>query len=215
MRAQGAAADRSVPELRPAWWVLRGPVVALAMVVVWERRHYGGGRVPLAAVLDSVTLFLTVAAIAVSVRLGRRSVERPAFSSAANAVGLLAIAAILAWTTPSFAREASYAPSLGPPGVLTAPDGHPVFNVYPFSADGSPLDNVLLYDQDGQPLKSGAFVSEDGSQAPPKYPPDANGNPVVNAYPRQAPSPGPVAPARRPAVRIPPPIPTTTTPPAG
>ena len=74
--------------------------------------------------------------------------------------------------------------------------------------------HILLYDQDGVPIDNLMPVEtyEEGGREQSSIR-DANGNPVVNAYPRSLliPDEGGPRPDRRPAVRIPPMAEQTTT----
>jgi len=73
----GRQVRRLLTELRPAWWVLRGYLLVLVPCLV---ESDGVSDFPLPAPLGSHVLGLVfaVAAVTVSVALGRRSLPRPA-----------------------------------------------------------------------------------------------------------------------------------------
>jgi hypothetical protein len=150
---------RLLGELRPAWWVLRGYLVVLVPCLV-ERD--GVSDVPVPAPLDSHVLgvVLVVAAIAGSVALGRRKLQRPV----AVLVGALGVGLVLFSFVLGQSGEISRASAGGVPlsatdealGAYPLVSRHgPVTDVFPYAADGTPLEGVLLYDQDGRPLQVG------------------------------------------------------------
>ena len=174
-----------LPELRPAWWVLRAYLLVLIVTAVFSRNY---NLHPIPNPFSSRGLLEIVAAavaIVLSIRLGRRN--RPLarggrlLAIGANVMIALIALAVLArmGTFPSFAMAESGGsgpPTQGQP--LYTPNGV-VTNIYPYSRDGKPLTDVLLYDQDGRPLTIGAKVGEVATE----YPSGADGQPITNAYP--------------------------------
>jgi hypothetical protein len=174
-----------LPELRPAWWVLRAYLLVLVLTAAFNPTY---NLRPIPNPFSSRGLLETiVAAIAIvlSIRLGRRN--RPL----ARGGRLLAIAgnvliAIIALpvlasmgTVHSFAMVESGSSGQSVQGQpLYMPNGL-VTNIYPYSRDGKPLTDVLLYDQDGRPLTVGPKVGEVMTE----YPVGADGQPITNAYP--------------------------------
>lgn len=143
------------PELRPAWWVLRGYAVALAMLAPVGDTRLVPGDIP--------SWVFTLAVIWGSVRLGRRSRTRsPGWGRAlllgANTV--VAVLVIAAMADPPSSDSVAF--DHGPPPVVVAPGitrvenvssfSGPVYNIFPYAEDGTPLRNVRLYDQDGNPI---------------------------------------------------------------
>jgi len=174
-----------LPELRPAWWVLR----AWAAVTAVDVLFVGGTSFPVPTLgLGPVGLLLTAAAVTWSVRLGlrARAEERVPGRAAVlvNAgLGLLALVALvgLADRGGVASAEPVYYDD-GMPDVLVHEDGTPITNILPYSSTGEPLTGVLLYDQDGRPIDDLADGTPDGGlvqQVP--------GAPVQpdNAYPQQ------------------------------
>lgn len=169
-----------LPELRPAWWVLRAYLVVLVLTAAFSP---GYNLRPIPNPFSKRGLLeIIVAAIAIvlSVRLGRRN--RPLakggrlLAIAANvAIALLALPVLVSMGTFPSAMISYAGQSVEQP--LTKPSGL-VTNIYAYSKDGKPLSDVLLYDQDGQPLMLNATgdVKTD-------YPIGADGQPITNAYP--------------------------------
>ncbi len=168
-----------VPELQPAWWVLRGYLVVLALAVLLRgdqtirpipNPFTSGGLVEIIAM---------GAAVVASVRLGRWTMREKGRAlwkvRAANLVvavpGLIALGSMS--TLPDWAATYS---SAGAPDAYAA---GPMTNIYPYSKDGKPLEGVLLYDQDGRPVT----VSAEGNGLITQYVTAADGQPIMNEYP--------------------------------
>jgi hypothetical protein len=176
---------RFLPELRPAWWVVRAWAALTAVDLVFLGRP--SFPVPTLG-LGPVGFLATAAAIAWSVRLGlrARAQGRPAGRSAvaANAfLGLLTLIAVVGLagrTDVASADPVTYEDRT--PTSLTHEDGAPITNILPYSSTGEPLTGVLLYDQDGRPIDDLADVTVDGFpvQAVPGVPLQPG-----NAYPQQ------------------------------
>lgn len=148
-----------LPELRPAWWVLRGYAIALAVLAPMTTP----GLIP----GDLVAWVFTLTVVWLSVWLGRhaRRGSRGWGRTLLAGVNVLAVVLVISAMTlvPSTSpREVSFDYGPGPaemPGgrvmaierVATL-DGGPVYNILPYAADGTPLHDVRLYDQDGRPL---------------------------------------------------------------
>jgi hypothetical protein len=174
-----------LPELRPAWWVLRAYLLVLILMAVFSRNY---NLHPIPNPFSSRGLLEIIAAgiaIVLSVRLGRRN--RPlAKGGRLLAIGANVLIALLA--VPVFARMGTY-PSFamvesGDSGRLV--QGQPlimpngvVTNVYPYSRDGKPLTDVLLYDQEGRAVTIGPKIGDVTTD----YPIGADGQPIMNAYP--------------------------------
>ena len=184
-----------LPQLRPAWWVLRSYLV-VALPALWSVNGHDDLPVPTVGGNHVLGVVVVGAAIAASVHIGRRE------WSGGRRVALLALNAACAIGAISLAlgaddRLARPYPVYGgydaPPAQLMSPHG-PVTNIRPYSRDGQPLQDVLLFDQDGRPLR----VAEqewwpDGCRRIPDAPQAADGVPVDFAYPRRyivVPSPG-------------------------
>ena len=172
-----------LPELRPAWWVLRAYLLVLFLTAAFSP---GYNLRPLPNPFSKRGLLeIIVAAIAIvlSVRLGRRNRPlgrggRLLAISGNVAIALLALPVLVSMGTfpygmVSYAGPSNYQPLTTPTGVVT--------NIYAYSKDGKPLTDVLLYDQEGHPLTLGDNVGDVTSA----YPMGADGQPITNAYPLQ------------------------------
>ena len=165
---QYAAVRDFLPELRPAWWVLRAwaPLVAVD-AVLFGRTSF---PVPSLGLSPLVGLVVTGAAITWSVRLGlraRRSPERVDPRVAVVVNGLLALLALVALVAVADQPEPAMAYSPYPETGLTVlahEDGTPITNIQPYSSTGEPLSGVLLYDQDGRPIDNLATGTPDDGE---------------------------------------------------
>ena len=171
-----------LPELRPAWWVLRAYLLVLILTAVFSRNY---NLHPIPNPFSSRGLLEIIAAavaIVLSVRLGRRN--RPlarggrVLAIGANVMIALVAIPVLArmGTFPSYAMVES-----GGSGFQGQPFNLPngvVTNIYAYSKDGKPLTDVLLYDQEGRPLIIGPI-----GDVTSEYPVGADGQPITNAYP--------------------------------
>lgn len=172
-----------LPELRPAWWVVRG----WAAVAAVEYLFLGAVSLPLPTLgVGVVGWLVTGVAVVWSVRLGLRSraSARPLGHPAAAAnlalviCALAAVSGLVHGAGDTYVEPASYDPG---PRTLTHEDGSPITNVVPYSREGQPLDGVLLYDQDGRPIDNLAEYTAEGEQVETveQDPPQPG-----NAYPR-------------------------------
>lgn len=173
-----------LPELRPGWWVLRAYLLVLVLAFIFR----GGTNLrPIPNPFSShglLQIVATLAAIVISVRLGRRGLPagklwRGAAVAVNVAIALLALPVLVnmttdhgyAYSTPEsagqyFSVEAGY---YGP-GVT---------NIYPYSQDGKPLKGILLYDQDGHPL----MIQSQNPDLATDFPIGADGRQIANEYP--------------------------------
>jgi hypothetical protein len=165
--AQYAAVRDFLPELRPAWWVLRAwaPLVALD-AVLFGRTWF---PVPSLGLSPLVGLIVTGAAIVWSVRLGLRGRREPERGDPRVAVvvnGLLGLFTLVALVAVADQPEPAMAYSYPEPGAtaLAHDDGVPITNIHPYSTSGEPLSGVLLYDQDGRPIDNVAGYTVDGEE---------------------------------------------------
>lgn len=172
-----------LPELRPAWWVLRAYLLVLIVTAAFSP-GYSLSPIPNLGTKHGLAELVAVfGAVWLSVRLGRRQgkLPKPARYAAIAGNGLVAVIALaLLGSMQTFSWESVAATS----GQSESGSGGSRFNsgwvtnIYPYSQDGKPLSNVLLYDQDGNPID----LSNNGSPAT-QYPTKADGTPIVNAYP--------------------------------
>jgi len=170
-----------LPELRPAWWVLRAYLAVLILMAAVSPGYPLGPIPDPTSKRGLVEILATGIAIWLSVRIGRRSrqLSQKALVLAYSANLLIALFAVVVLANMrSFAySELTGATSPQQTTFANAFAAGQVTNIYPYSQDGKPLTNVLLYDQDGRP------IVVDKSEAQTSYPIGADGKAVTNAYP--------------------------------
>jgi hypothetical protein len=172
--------------LRPAWWLLRGYLLAWAL---WSMILAGGvGIRP----QSSGEYFLALVAVVVSVQVGRvrcwqKAIMRPLLV-VTNLIAVMVL--VMIWGSGGRYNVAGdYTPA---PGVSV--DGAPVGNIYPYDAAGRRITGVRLFTQDGRPLDAESFVDIngdltvglDGSGNPRAVVRDSSGASLLNVYPRAA-----------------------------
>lgn len=174
-----------LPHLRPAWWVVRGWVLAVAAAQVtvggpWWRHVPVPGR-------HVVGLLVAMAAITVSVRLGRdqRDDTRPWRVVDVAARVVLALGLIQAITSGMATEYVTISEAEAPwePPVLRHPDGEPITNLYLFDADGDPVEDVFVYDGVGRPVEIGDLEDAGFEDIDTVYPRNSDGTPLTNRYP--------------------------------
>jgi hypothetical protein len=170
-----------LPELRPAWWVLRGYLAALILAAAFSR-GYGLGPIPNPTSKRGLAEILAVGvAIWLSVRIGRRSSTLPQVArflavSANVVIAFVSIAVLGNMHSFTYSELIGTGTPEQQPFAAAFAAG-PSTNIYPYSQDGKPLTNVLLYDQDGRP------ITVQQSEAQTSYPIGADGKAITNAYP--------------------------------
>lgn len=169
--------------LRPAWWALRGALLAWLVVgALWGWGQTLGGTL------------VVLAGAAASVEVGRRRPVVPWKRSLVLAGNVLAVLvapfALLSLAQPQTVYVDSGYVNSGPDtstGVWV--DGRQVTNLYPYDAQGRPLTGVQLLDDYGQPVSTTTGGAQDWTtfQEPSPLVPvvDAEGVVRWNAYPLQ------------------------------
>ena len=170
------------PELGPGWWVLRAYLAVLVVAFVLRR---GNNLRPIPNPFSRFGLLeigAMVAAVVISVRLGRRRAQ----AGKARRLATLALNVMIAvLTVPVLvSRSTNHPYAYGvadvtdPYSSAAAAGYYPGFtNIYPYTKDGKPLKDVLLYDQNGQPLMPA------NSGITTEYPIGTDGQPITNSYP--------------------------------
>lgn len=176
-----------VPQLRPAWWVLRGYLV-VALPALATPNRYDDFPVPAVGGSNFLGLWFVVAAVVASVWLGLHpgGKWRRRLVVAGNALLVIFSLGMMSELDHRMTRNPQFV-SLGTPSPLydlSSPHG-PVTNIYPYSSDGTPLKGVLLYDQDGRPLRSERQLWwADRCERAVSYPRAADGVGVQHSYPK-------------------------------
>jgi hypothetical protein len=192
-----------LPELRPAWWVVRGYLLVVALSHATSRSVRLA--VPFPHLSDSALLGLAAvcAAVAASVAWGRRHRTYAGWQRALlTAASVLAVISAVAVTEEmrSGGYGGEYYYTSVPQGVV-GPYGQ-ISEIYPFGPDNQPLADVRLYDQFGNPVANMvcdvncprlSFPLYDGS---PDWLPDEpvpTATPTPEATPTPKPKPTPKA----------------------
>lgn len=176
-----------IADLRPAWWIIRGAL--LAALPFWLGSN-ADDNFPVPSPGDNHALglvFLLIGA-GLSAWLGR-SADRPSWRRLGIATNVLffiglVLTSLSPVAAPTPSQSVQFVPQMpGQLGVLASPHG-PVTNIYPYDSQGRPLEGVLLFDQDGRPLRAGSQEWwEDGCTRAPLHPLAADGVPLEFSYP--------------------------------
>ena len=167
-----ARASEFLGLLRPAWWVLRGYLIAM---VIADGLDSGGpiGLLPRVGGSDFIALLLLAACILPSIWFGRRGLPlsrgpRLAYYAGSAALVLVAIAGFT--DADSQSRRDYY------DNVQYSDPYSNVRDVFVYDEQGKLIDGARLFDQDGQPIRLGqAYCDEYDGPTPPvvddsKYP---------------------------------------------
>ncbi|MGH8959756.1 MAG: HAAS signaling domain-containing protein [Jatrophihabitantaceae bacterium] len=177
-----------VRALRPAWWVLRGWIVAQFVCGVRHRDGWNG-IVPTLHGSRLSGLVVILVAIAASIWIGRRSSTLSAWPRGLMAA---ASAAVLVWAIAVLANGTGQnnvmyvSPASSDPSVDFS-------DLYVYDQSGTFVPGARLYDQSGNPVQLGAPYCADGQTAPGSQPDsyNADGSPSVWTYPLCPNDPGP------------------------
>ncbi|HEX2149719.1 MAG TPA: hypothetical protein VHI31_06070 [Actinomycetota bacterium] len=144
-----------VPQLRPAWWVLRGYLI-IALPALAAPNSSDDFPVPAVGGSNFLGFLFVVGAIVASVWLGRHPGPkwRRRLTIAGNAFLVIFALGLISEMDYRMSGSPQFATSSGAAQYQLSSRHGPVTNIFPYSADGTPLDNVLLYDQDGRPLRT-------------------------------------------------------------
>ena len=208
--------------LRPAWWILRAYFAVSLVGAVSGRGRFPGFPFPTLfnnAFLGTVSV---LAAIPVSVRLGRlgpQGVVKALVVAGDIALVVYGGSLLQHVASPHVQLVPTYAASplyqKGPDqNCMTNGAGQLVTNLYPYTMDGK-LTQVLLYDQTGRPIDNLCpFNDAQGRQLNTQYAKDANGASVYNAVPRAQTVTVPGPPGPVPFSQVPVPVTSPVPPPA-
>jgi hypothetical protein len=151
-------------QLRPAWWVVRGYVVAMVLLHLIADPF---GFLPHYGVNGVIGWSLVLVLVGLSIRIGRRPVHltrrfKPTWL-AAGAIALLVAAYGLTWIDGS--ADYSSSPSYPPSGVVGYEDPN---EVYVYTENGRSITNVRVYNRRGEAVPIGVPMGC-GPQAEPVY----------------------------------------------
>jgi hypothetical protein len=162
--------------LRPAWWVLRGYLAAMAVAFLLHDHSTPLGLLPRVGDDDLAAILLLSLGILGSIWLGRRGQPATRWPRRLQRLGtgFLVIFAVIGFFEVDSAAQRDYYYQVG----YTDPVPNPYYNVrdvFVYDGQGRLLEGVQLYDQDGQPIQLGeaACYDENGYDTPirnPGYP---------------------------------------------
>jgi hypothetical protein len=146
-----ARASEFLTLLRPAWWVLRGYLVAMAITQLFDGNQRIG-LLPRLGGSDLAALLLLAAAVLGSIWLGRRSGpagRRPRLLLQAGTVALVIFAVVGFFEVDSSSRRTGYTET------NFVNEYGDVQDVYVYDGEGELVRNAQLFDQWGQPIRFG------------------------------------------------------------
>ncbi|HEY8729395.1 MAG TPA: hypothetical protein VIL94_07405 [Acidothermaceae bacterium] len=143
-----------LPQLRPAWWILRAWLAVEFIAAVQHPRYNYGfrddlGLIPRIAGVRYWAVLLLLVAVPMSIAIGRRS-HHGGTRLLVLVGNLLAVATIVPATIAL--HSTTYVENQVAPQDGLFYNGHPITNIYPYDANGHPLDHVRLFDSGGQPI---------------------------------------------------------------
>ncbi len=177
-----------LPTLQPAWWVLRGylVVVALAQLLRPDSRAAWSDSFPLIPSVGNgpISALLVIVGIWASVAVGRRHFGAVGRTLVIGAnVILVALAMYTFINLNDRLGSPYYEPSFMVGHAATNGlrlNGHRVMNIFPYDAQGRLLSEVQLFDQNGDPLPAAGYNSREGHVDRGM---DEFNQPVRNVYP--------------------------------
>jgi hypothetical protein len=148
-----ARASEFLVLLRPAWWVLRGYLVAMVVAYALDDSGQPMGLLPRIGGSEVVAALLTAAGILGSIWLGRRAAaglpQWPRYALYAGSVVLVLAALGGFLNADSSVRNAGYSDV-----NYNSPYSN-VQDVFVYDQQGRLVTNARLFDQDGQPIRLG------------------------------------------------------------
>lgn len=173
-----------LPQLRPAWWVLRAWVLVVTVAMVlgggpWYRHAPIPGR-------SLLGLLALAGVVATSVKAGRDGADRTVLWRLADGVAGVAAVVLIVASAAVAAPQVQYVPvghEEWQPPILRHPDGEPITNLYLYDLDGEPLTDVLVHDGLGRPVEIGDLPAAGFEDIETVHRRDRFGVPVRHLYP--------------------------------
>jgi len=187
----GRAVLDFLPELRPAWWVVRGWLVVYLLTMANEDP---AGSFPFPMMFGSPVLGAVAVAVGavLSVHLGRRPRPRRRWLPwLANGAAIFAAFVVVGdlqndrvfYEPADDGGDVFYDQTFIVEPGLQHSDGSPITNIYAYDANGQPLDRVRLYDESGRPIEVYPGYDTNGLPLVTEPVTGADGLDVGNAYP--------------------------------
>jgi hypothetical protein len=151
--------------LRPAWWVLRGYLVAMAVAVMLDNSTGNLGLLPRIGGSDIIAILLLAAAIGGSILLGKRGTRLSRWPrwSLYSATTLLVIFGLAGFSTadnsvrsPGFNGVGSYQDAQNYTDVDDTEPNDNVSDLFVYDAQGRLVKGARVFDQDGMPVQLGS-----------------------------------------------------------
>ncbi|HVE46237.1 MAG TPA: hypothetical protein VNA57_05780 [Acidimicrobiales bacterium] len=177
-----------LPQLSPAWWVLRGYLV-VALPTLWSSDGIDDFPVPTVLGSKVVGAAAVLGAVVASVHLANRRLGPRARLAVRAGDAVLVLAGLALLFQAESRLSVNHAHFESSPQTmnfeLSSPHG-PVTNIFPYGRDGTPLEDVLLFDQDGRPLRTATQEWwPDGCRRSVAFSPAADGVAVEFSYPKR------------------------------
>ncbi len=192
--------------LRPAWWMLRGYVVAMLFFAAFARD--GFGLLPPDGQRVLVWLVVVAVAVVASVRLGTAAARWRGWPAVAAVGANLLLAGILVAAAVSYSQRVLFIQPEPPVVSYEAPAISDV-KIFPYDRQGRPLRDVRLVDESGHDLYLGDLYDCPGvdgtGRTLPLYPACGRDHPFprLNPLPEPAPTAAPAPTASSPSVMPP------------
>ena len=140
--------------LRPAWWVLRGYLAAMAVAYFFDDNRGSMGLLPRVGGSDLFALMLLCGGVVLSILLGRRGARLTTLPRYAlwSGTALLAIFALAGFLS---ADRDTRAPIYSDVSSYNANPYGSVHDVFVYDAQGRLVTGARLFDQDGSPIQLG------------------------------------------------------------
>ena len=201
-----ARASEFLALLRPAWWVLRGYLAAMALAYLLDDNSGSLGLLPRVGGSELLALVLLGACVVGSIGLGRRGRRlgpwpRYALYSGTTFLAVFALAGFA--TADSSVRDPGYQD-------VSSYDSNPyssIDDVFVYDADGRLVRDARLFDQNGEPIQLGGGKCTDpdtgetrhtrnlGYPYCPEYAPFGSPSPSGRPTPEATPTAEPADPA--------------------
>jgi HAAS domain-containing protein len=143
--------------LRPAWWVARGYLAAMAIAFLIHSNQGNMGLLPRIGDNEFVALVLLAGCVTGSIVLARRSTDMarmPRYALRAGTAFLIIFALAGFQNADSYTRNRPYSD----PNYVDYSGGNPYSNindVFVYDGQGQLVNNARLFDQEGNPIKLG------------------------------------------------------------
>ncbi|MFI5935575.1 HAAS signaling domain-containing protein [Actinoplanes sp. NPDC051494] len=139
--------------LRPAWWVLRGYLLAMVAAALFDNGDQPIGLLPRVGGSDAVALILLAAGVIASIWFGRRSWKLTFWSRYALYAGttVLVVAGLAGFTSADSTTRDSYFSN-----VTYNDPYNGVQDIFVYDESGRLINGARLLDQNGQPIQVGS-----------------------------------------------------------